>query len=208
MKFDLTSVMDGGTAMFKQFPWLSSVAIAAIAGGIILLVCLYSATKSDIPVSFTMRETGFSAGRAGLDEKLADDALAFVFGPVFVANTSKTDRVILDFTLQVSGTDGTHLKILSRVQDWNGRIYGQKATEILRKSGLEAPTYLISPIEIDPQKSVQGKLAFVYGPIGDGPMTEFMKNSFSHDYEYTLVINDRISATSVELEMPWEYPMR
>ena len=125
MKFDLTSVMDG-TAMFKQFPWLSSVAIAAIAGGIILLVCLYSATKSDIPVSFTMRETGFSAGRAGLDEKLADDALAFVFGPVFVANTSKTDRVILDFTLQVSGTDGTHLNFSPVFKIGTGEFMGKR----------------------------------------------------------------------------------
>lgn len=83
-----------------------------------------------------------------------------VFGPVFVANTSKTDRIILDFTLQVSGSDGTHLKILSGVRDWNGRIYGQKAAETLRKNGLEVPIYLISPIEIDPQKSVPGKLAF------------------------------------------------
>jgi hypothetical protein len=207
MKFDLSSVADRGIAMFKQFPSASIVTILIVVE-IFWLLYLYSITKGGITVSFTMRETGFSVGRAGLGEKLADDSLAFVFGPVFVANTSKTDRVILDFTLQVSGTDGTHLKILSRVQDWNGRIYGQKAAEILRQSGLEVPTYLISPTEIDPQKSVQGKLAFVYGPIGEGPMTEFMKNSFSHDYEYNLVVNDKISATSVELKMPWEYPTR
>ncbi len=161
---------------------------------------------SNIPISFTMRQTGFCTGRAGLGNTLENDALAFVFGPVLVANTSSTNRVILDFTLLVNGSDGTHLKILSRVRDGYGRIYGQKAAETRRKHGLETPIYLISPVEIDPQKSVQGKLAFIYGPVGEGPMTEFVKNSFSHDYEYTLVVSDKISTTSVELKMPWEYP--
>jgi hypothetical protein len=205
MKFDLTSIMDGGIAMFKQFPLLSSVGMGAIAGGIILLVCLFSITKSDIPISFTMRQTGFFVDRIG-DGTLENDSLAFVFGPVIVANRSKSDRVILDFTLLVSGTDGTHLKILSGIRDWMGRIYGQRAAETLRRNGLEVPIYLISPIEIDPQKSVQGKLAFIKGPHGEAAMTEFLKNQFSHEYEYTLVISDRISATSVKLKMPWEYP--
>ena len=139
--------------------------------------------------------------------KLADDALAFVFGPALVANTSKTDRAILDFTLQVSGSDGTHLKILSGDQDSDGRIYGQKAAEIMKKNGVEVPMHLTSPIEIEPQKSVQGKLVFIFGPIhSEDAMNEFTKNQLSHKYEYTLVISDRISATSVKLKMPWEYP--
>jgi hypothetical protein len=205
MKFDLSSIMERGAAMFKQFPLASIVAIL-ISAGFLLLAYLYSITKSDIPISFTMRQTSFVIGRACIDEALGNDALAFVFGPVIVANTSKNDRVILDFTLQVSGSDGTHLTILSGVQDLNGRIFGQRAAESLRKNGLEPPIYLISPIEIDMQKFAQGKLAFIYGPVGEGPITEVLTNLFSHKYEYTLVINDRISATSVELKMPWEYP--
>jgi hypothetical protein len=206
MKFDLPSVVSVGAAMFKQFPFQSIFAILIIVAGIFWLGYLYSTTKSDIPISFTMRETGFYAGRAGLDNTLENDALAFVFGPVVVANRSKDDRVILDFTLLVNGSDGTHLKILSGLRDSIGRIYGQKASETLRKNGLEAPIYLISPIEIEPQKSAQGKLAFIYGPVGGGSMSEFIKNQFPHNYEYKLVISDRISTTSVELKMPWEYP--
>jgi hypothetical protein len=102
-----------------------------------------------IPISFTMRQTGFLAGgRAGFSENLGDDAIAFVFGPVLVANTSATNRVILDFTLLVNGSNGTHLKLLSGVRYWNGKIYGQRAAEILRKNGLEVPIYLISPVLI------------------------------------------------------------
>jgi hypothetical protein len=82
----------------------------------------------------------------------------------------------------------------------------ERAAETLRKNGLEAQIYLISPTEVEPQKSVQGKLAFIYGPIGEGPMSEFIKNQFLHNYEYILVVSDNISTTSIELKMPWEYP--
>jgi hypothetical protein len=44
-----------------------------------LIVYLYSNTKNDIPISFTLRQTSFTTGPTGLDEKLANDALSFLW---------------------------------------------------------------------------------------------------------------------------------
>ena len=175
------------------------------------------ASEDAMPLSITaIAEPGF-AKHSGLRTTIQDGAIRepplLGIPRVFISNTSTKAAVTLQFFL-VGKIDG---KQIFRLDGEGKNGFGHQlerndiGTKILQANDIETRRYILSPVTIQPQTTVNGSLPFVVNhvdpndPADESRYLWFVERAAGFGEEkftYELEVNDVISKKSITIPLP------
>nr|WP_299857820.1 hypothetical protein [Sphingomonas bacterium] len=118
-----------------------------------------------------------------------------------ITNLSRENRVSLEVTLLITASDGTHISLDTLGIGPFGRELGvnDRGTLSLKKYGLSSQSILKAPIEIAPQASVAGGMAFVHLPFDVNDRNQFLRLIVEHKASITLILHDLVSGGEIKI---------
>jgi hypothetical protein len=209
MKFDFSSFLDRGTAMLKQFPYMSGIIALMLLIIICMLVYMNMNLITGIPVAVSRIQmhhfsnyVGFPVGRREWD------AQSISYGDITVTNISTTEKVALEFILHITGPDRVNLKARADLTGPFGMILGKDdntARQSVNRPFGEILQYFRNPVELNHGQIERKRLEFVFDFGSDLRDRFAMIMMHDQDYKFDLEISDLISGRMIVIPIPGEY---
>jgi hypothetical protein len=191
--------------------WALALGVA-VTGFLVWLLYRRVTRSKDIPISMSEARSQWYSVRVGfMEANSPDDAMGWSFGDIKITNISETKKVSLKIYLQLQRKETPErpnpLRILA---DGLGTGCSLKYLEQKIEKGKILPTgnprpdIIRCPVKLGPRESVKGKLVFLQDfpePLRVSMVMAVANNKFN----YSLVIDDRISGSEVVIQLPGSY---
>lgn len=154
-----------------------------------------------IPISIRELRIRIISDYAGFFEgNNPDDAQLIDFGEVTIANISKDRRVALELVLRITGRL-TNMPLQADLRGPRGLLLGKDDlyAKLAAAKGLERIEYFRNPVEMEPQKVLKKRLAFMLTVRKVGFVAK------PRDYTYTLEVTDHMSGKSISIPIRGSY---
>lgn len=168
--------------------------------------------ERSIPIAFAdIRRTAFNnypmRGRPANPGEF-DEAVAFAYGLVTIANISASRSATLNIFLHLTTDDGWDVKLPASLVGAFGHRLDQDAAivPILANMGLAAPVYLENPIHLKAGDAITRNLVFMFEAFDSANRTEFLMRVVNQpQFEERLVVSDLVSGLTLTLPIPASY---
>ncbi|TIU46002.1 MAG: hypothetical protein E5W19_28185 [Mesorhizobium sp.] len=221
-----------GVVMRFLFSQPELVNLALLVGGLLLIYWDVRRNRprppaQSIPISITKiaepgwgRQSGLSTlvnftAADGQSSQRELHAAHLGIRPVFISNVSLDRSVTLRFSLAVVDGKGNVRMFPGDGKDRWGHVMGVHdfGAKIEKQRGISPTKYILSPITIAPQTTVDGWLQFIETMIDFDSDDEFDKKTSSHflegvlgsgsdTFKYRLDIEDVISGVEISIPLP------
>jgi hypothetical protein len=178
-------------------------------------------TASSLPITVTALQGPMGMFQCGLSTG-EYDVPCFYIPDVFISNSSLERTVTLRVSLAIytKQMGSRRMRREGTGTTWWGGKMGENdaATLALQRHGRTPTAYILSPVTIGPQQTVQGRLAFVFDDVdprddfgkrwlidvllGTGMGVDDEKATDENKLRYSLEITDVVSGTSVSIPVP------
>jgi hypothetical protein len=160
-------VLRWATAMFRQFPTMSYIVVLLAIIMIIMITYMAVHIITGIPIAISRIQQHHFSNYVGFPiDRPELDAQSISYGEVTITNISNNnEKVAVDFTLHITGQDGTNIKSRADLVGPFGMILGKDDKTAKHSANLpfgEALRYFRNPVELAPGQVERRQLEFLF----------------------------------------------